>query len=174
MLLQRLEFLLPFTVKPLTQADVSAILAFQAEHPEYHRHYQVEPVTKADILADLQALPARALPEQKFYLGFYQGDELVVLVDLVLDHPQANCAWLGLIMTNAAKLRQGYATKVLTAVKQALKREGYTELLTSTALSDETAQAFLTAQNFSQGVVTKVVEPKLGQLLQVVIRSTEL
>lgn len=143
MLLQRLDFLLPYTVKRLTPADVDEILALQAKHSEYHQHYQTNPVTKADILAELETLPSKALPEQKFYLGFYAQDELVVLVDLVLDHPQANCAWLGLVMTEKTKLRQHYATKVLMALRSALKREGYKELMTSSALSDVNAQAFL-------------------------------
>ena len=40
MLLQRLDFLLPYTVKRLTSADVGEILALQAKHLEYHQHYQ--------------------------------------------------------------------------------------------------------------------------------------
>ena len=46
MLLQRLDFLLPYTVKRLTPADVDEILALQAKHSEYHQHYQTNPVTK--------------------------------------------------------------------------------------------------------------------------------
>ena len=174
MLLQRLDFLLPYTVKRLTPADVDEILALQAKHSEYHQHYQTNPVTKADILAELETLPSKALPEQKFYLGFYAQDELVVLVDLVLDHPQANCAWLGLVMTEKTKLRQHYATKVLTALRSALKREGYKELMTSSALSDVNAQAFLNVQGFEQGMVTAVYDPKLGHDIQVVLRGIEL
>lgn len=101
-------------------------------------------------------------------------DELVVLVDLVLDHPKANCAWLGLVMTEKTKLRQHYATKVLTALKAALKREGYKELLTSSALSDVNAQGFLNALGFEQGMVTWVYDPKLGHDIQVVLRGIEL
>ena len=160
MLLQRLDFLLPYTVKRLTSADVGEILALQAKHLEYHQHYQTS--------------PPKALPEQKFYLGFYVKDELVVLVDLVLDHPKANCAWLGLVMTEKTKLRQHYATKVLTALKAALKREGYKELLTSSALSDVNAQGFLNALGFEQGMVTWVYDPKLGHDIQVVLRGIEL
>lgn len=174
MLLQRLNFLLPYTVKRLTPADVDEILALQAKHSEYHQHYQTNPVTKEDILAELETLPPKALPEQKFYLGFYAQDELVVLVDLVLDHPQANCTWLGLVMTEKTKLRQHYATKVLTALRSALKREGYKELMTSSALSDVNAQAFLNAQGFEQGMVTAVYDPKLGHDIQVVLRGIEL
>lgn len=174
MLLQRLDFLLPYTVKRLTPADVDEILALQAKHSEYHQHYQTSPVTKADILAELETLPPKAVPEQKFYLGFYAQDELVVLVDLVLDHPQANCTWLGLVMTEKTKLRQHYATKVLTALRSALKREGYKELMTSSALSDVNAQAFLNAQGFEQGMVTSVYDPKLGHDIQVVLRGIEL
>lgn len=174
MLLQRLDFLLPYTVKCLTSADVDEILALQAKHLEYHQHYQTDQVTKEDILAELETLPPKALPEQKFYLGFYVKDELVVLVDLVLDHPKANCAWLGLVMTEKTKLRQHYATRVLTALRAALKREGYKELMTSSALSDVNAQAFLNAQGFEQGMVTWVYDPKLGRDIQVILRGLEL
>lgn len=148
MLLKRLELLTPYQVKVLTPADLDAIYALQKEHPAYHAQFLEHELTKEDVLADLTTLPAGVLPEQKFYLGFYEANELFLLIDLVLDYPRTQSAWLGLVIEAKAHLGQGKATKVLQILKNCLQRESYTMLFTSSLVSDKSAATFLTKQGF--------------------------
>ena len=38
--------------------------------------------------------------EDKYYLGFFAGDELVAVMDLILNYPKADIAFIGFFMMN--------------------------------------------------------------------------
>ncbi|KRL86735.1 GNAT family N-acetyltransferase [Ligilactobacillus apodemi] len=171
MLLQRLDFLLPFEVKLLTVADIDEIYALQAKHHTHHKLYLGRRVTKEDVLEDLTSLPPKAVPDQKFYLGFYQAKQLVAVVDLILDYPSSTCAWLGLIMIKKELVRQGIATKIMHALKGALKREGYQELFTLIPVDQLVAQTFFDTLDFNNGVLTSVYNPALKHEQSAKLRS---
>lgn len=163
MLLKRLELLTPYQVKLLTQAELEEIYALQKEHPAYHAQFLAHELTKADVLADLTTLPAGVSPEQKFYLGFYEADELILIVDLVLDYPKTQNAFLGLVIGAKKHLGQGKATKVMQVLRSCLKREGYTTMLASSLSTDENAKHFLKCQGFlpKQETMTVLAEKTL-------------
>lgn len=147
MLISRLAFLLPYEVKMLQASDAEAILILQKGHPNYHTYLLDHPVTKADILTDLTSLPDRSRAADKFYLGFYQDKKLIALVDIVLSFPDNLSAWLGLIMVDQALVKQGIGQTIIKALKHALKREGFKQLLAAPFL-DEAMQNFFAQAGF--------------------------
>ncbi|AKP63808.1 acetyltransferase [Levilactobacillus koreensis JCM 16448] len=84
------------TVRPLTHADDDLIYQFQAAHPDYFDHFQDHPVTRQEAIQDVTDVPLNAQADQKAYLGVFEGDELVVLVDLIIDYPLPSLVWLGM------------------------------------------------------------------------------
>lgn len=87
MLIERLNILLPYQVRRLTEEDGDEIFALQRRHPEYHALFLNHKVKKADVLSDLTSIPEGVLPENKFYLGIYDVDNLVAIADVVLNFP---------------------------------------------------------------------------------------
>ena len=71
MLIERLNILLPYQVRRLTEEDGDEIFALQRRHPEYHALFLNHKAEKADVLSDLTSIPEGVLPENKFYLGMY-------------------------------------------------------------------------------------------------------
>ena len=87
-------------------------------------------VKKADVLSDLTSIPEGVLPENKFYLGIYDVDNLVAIADVVLNFPTSKTAWLGLIMVDYDVVGQGIGGKIIEKLKQALMRERFKQLCT--------------------------------------------
>lgn len=92
MLIERLNILLPYQVRRLTEEDGDEIFALQRRHPEYHALFLNHKVKKADVLSDLTSIPEGVLPENKFYLGMYDVDNLVAIADVVLNFPTSQTA----------------------------------------------------------------------------------
>ena len=63
--------------------------------------YQYHPpfVTKQSIAADMESLPPGKSRDDKYYVGFFENNALVANMDLILDYPTEEIAWIGLLMT---------------------------------------------------------------------------
>ena len=70
-------------VRPLTPADGETILALCRGNPLFYAYNPPEP-TLEGILEDMRALPPGRRPEDKHFLGFWQGETLVAVMDLEL------------------------------------------------------------------------------------------
>jgi len=127
MLIERLNILLPYQVRRLTEEDGDEIFALQRRHPEYHALFLNHKVKKADVLSDLTSIPEGVLPENKFYLGMY---------DVV---------------------GQGIGGKIIEKLKQALMRERFKQLCTLVPIESDVgsffdAHGFLTGEEMPMGV----------------------
>lgn len=127
MLIERLNILLPYQVRRLTEEDGDEIFALQRIHPEYHALFLNHKAEKADVLSDLTSIPEGVLPENKFYLGMY---------DVV---------------------GQGIGGKIIEMLKQALMRERFKQLCTLVPIESDVgsffdAHGFLTGEEMPMGV----------------------
>lgn len=150
MLIERLNVLLPYQVRRLTEEDGDEIFALQRRHPKYHALFLNHKVKKADVLSDLTSIPEGVLPENKFYLGMYDVDNLVAIADVVLNFPTSQTAWLGLIMVDYDVVGQGIGGKIIEMLKQALMREQFEQLCTIVPTGSDVG-SFFDAHGFSTG-----------------------
>ena len=149
MLIERLNILLPYQVRRLTEEAGDEIFALQRRHPEYHALFLNHKVKKADVLSDLTSIPEGVLPENKFYLGIYDADDLVAIADVILNFPTSKTAWLGLIMVDYDVVGQGIG-KIIEKLKQALMRERFKQLCTLVPIESDVG-SFFDAHGFSTG-----------------------
>ena len=90
-----------YQVRRLTEADVEAIYQLCADNPLFYQHCPPF-VTRERIRADSRALPPGKTAADKYYLGYFQGDKLAAVLDLILDYPRAQTAFVGFFYAGAA------------------------------------------------------------------------
>ena len=75
-----------FRVRKLDKDDVELIYDLSRKN---HIFYQYHPpfVTRESILDDMVALPPEKNYDDKFYVGFFENQSLVAIMDLILDYP---------------------------------------------------------------------------------------
>lgn len=80
-----------FHVRKLDKDDVELIYNLSCKN---HIFYQYHPpfVTRESILDDMEALPPGTSYEDKFYVGFFENESLVAIMDLILDYPAKEIA----------------------------------------------------------------------------------
>ena len=83
-----------FRVRKLDKDDVELIYDLSRKN---HIFYQYHPpfVTRESILDDMVALPPEKNYDDKFYVGFFENQSLVAIMDLILDYPAKEIDFIG-------------------------------------------------------------------------------
>lgn len=116
-----------FFVRALETEDVDIIYDLCCQNKlfyEYHPPF----VTKESILDDMNALPPGKREEDKAYIGFFEGDTLVAVMDLIYGYPTEAIVWIGFFMMNTAYQKQGIGTQLIQEAAEAIKNAGYREI----------------------------------------------
>ena len=111
------------TVRKLHVTDVDLIYNLCADNQLF---YQYHPpfVTRESILQDMEALPPGKNASDKFYVGFFDGEVLVAVLDLILDYPAKGTDFIGFFMMNAGWQGRGAGSKIIQECIAYLKTTG--------------------------------------------------
>ena len=157
-----------YEVRKLSDTDVVAVYALCKENPLYYQ-YCPPFVTEDSIRADMAALPPRKTPEDKFYLGFYEGDRLIAVMDLILGFPKEETAFVGFFMVNKEYQGKGIGTTLMQEVYAYLKQCGFIFVRLGFAKGNSQSEHFWLKNGFERtgveaqndGYVVVIMEKKL-------------
>jgi len=114
-----------YTIRRLTDADVPMLYAWMLRNDQYFR-YCGGGTTPEHVRQDLTLCPPGTTPAQKYYVGFFNADTLVAVMDLIDGYPDADTAFIGFFMMNKDLQGQGTGTAIVRDVLAALRALGYT------------------------------------------------
>lgn len=107
-------------------------------------------MTRESIIEDMKALPPGKTYEDKYYIGFFEGDVLVAMMDLILGYPSDEIAFIGLFMTNVQHQNKGVGSQVIREVCDELKQLGYQKVRLGVDKGNPQSHAFWKKNGFSQ------------------------
>lgn len=114
-----------YTIRRLTDADVPMLYAWMLRNDQYFR-YCGGSTTPERVRQDLTLCPPGTTPAQKHYVGFFDADTLVAVMDLIDGYPDADTAFIGFFMMNKDLQGQGTGTAIVRDALAALRALGYT------------------------------------------------
>ena len=116
-----------YSVRKLDEYDVDIIYDMSCKNDIF---YQYHPpfVTRESILDDMAALPPGKDYDDKCYVGFFENNSLVGLMDLILDYPEKEIAFIGLFMTDTRYQNRGVGSQIISDMIPCLKSYGYQEI----------------------------------------------
>lgn len=116
-----------YIVRRLGRSDIDRIYNLSCKNEIF---YQYHPpfVTKKSILEDMEALPPKKSLEDKYYIGFFQNDFLVAIMDLILDYPTKEIAYIGLFMMHTKYQGKGIGSMIITQTADYLKVLNYKKI----------------------------------------------
>lgn len=132
-----------YSVRRLTPEDADAVLALAAGNELFYRYHPPLP-DRESILSDMAALPPGKGPEDKYFLGFLREDRLTAVMDLILDYPEADSAWVGWFILSPACQGRGVGSGILRDVEAALRAAGFRELRLAMDKGNPQSRAFWT------------------------------
>ena len=136
-----------FHVRKLDKDDVELIYNLSCKN---HIFYQYHPpfVTRESILDDMEALPPGTSYDDKFYVGFFENESLVAIMDLILDYPAKEIAFIGLFMTNIQYQHKGISSKIISEIAMYLKSLGYKKIRLGVDKGNPQSYSFWSKNNF--------------------------
>ena len=102
-----------YTVRDLLPIDAEKVYEVLRRNNIFYK-YHPPMVTINSILEDMEALPPNKGYEDKYYIGFFQDDALVAVMDLIEHYPQHGTALLGFFAMNANLQGQGIGTAIIS------------------------------------------------------------
>jgi len=137
-----------FDVRPLEHTDTEAYYRLCKGNPDYYQHLQKNLVPNS-LEKELLRLPAGKQSEDKHYLGFFKGNQLAAILDLIDGYPDKSTAFIGFFMLSTDFQGQGMGSRVIGDVTKGLKTMGYKKVRLGIAATNKNAKAFWTRNGFS-------------------------
>ena len=109
-----------YSVRKLNQADVEIIYNLSCGNHIFYLHHPPF-VTEESILEDMSALPPEKTSEDKYYIGFFDSNTLVAIMDLIVDYPTEKVAFIGLFMTDVKYQNKGVGSSIISEITAYLR-----------------------------------------------------
>lgn len=111
-----------YQVRELTESDIDAVFTLCVRNPQYYE-YCPPAISRESIQSDMKALPPNTTDEQKHYIGFYENNNLVAVMDLIEGFPNNETAFIGFFMMNAELQGMGIGTQIIQELVEELRKE---------------------------------------------------
>ena len=115
-----------YTVRALLPEDAERVLPLLRGNEIFYHYHPPEP-TLASICEDMEALPPGKTLQDKHYVGFFQDDALIAVMDLILDYPSPGTAMIGFFMVDSSCQGRGTGTQIIAQALEALAAQGMTK-----------------------------------------------
>ena len=138
-----------YIVKLLYNKDVAAVYSLCSKNTLY---YDFCPpfVTPESIKADMTALPPGKRREDKFYLGYYDNDYLIAVMDLILGYPDEETAYVGFFMTDVSVQGKGVGSAIISEMSQFICSQGYSDIQLGWVKDNPQAEHFWHKNGFKE------------------------
>lgn len=80
--------------------------------------------SEQSILRDMSIVPGKKTLEDKYYVGFYRGETLAAMMDLIDGYPEGDIAFVGFFMMDISLQGTGEGTKIISRLCAELKNQG--------------------------------------------------
>lgn len=117
-----------YRVWQMTDSDADDILTLCLQNTQYYQFCGKQP-SKELILNDLHMTPPNTSADAKSYVGFYDGDTLVAVMDLIEGYPDEETAFIGFFMMNRHLQGKQIGTGIIQEVCRSVKGFGMKRIL---------------------------------------------
>ena len=138
-----------YTVKRITESEISEVYQLCKGNRRYYRHAKIEP-TRRNLTEVITEVPEGTEPSQKYFVGFWNKDGgLVAILDIITDYKKKGDAFIGWFMVDASLQGQGIGSQIFADIRASLSAHGYGYLELGVIETNVEAAAFWTKAGFS-------------------------
>ena len=134
-------------VRSITQADISDVYALCKSNQKYYEYTNSAPTVES-LTEVISRVPEGAVPNDKYFVGFYDHQQLVSVLELITGYPESDDAFIGWFMVDGHRQRQGIGSQIFADVRAAMAGQGYDYLSLQCEKENVEAIAFWQAQGF--------------------------
>ena len=111
-----------YFVRRLTEADAEIIYDLCVLNTQFYKYsWNITPLTIELIKEDLKATPPGKSLSDKYYVGFFDGEKLIAVLDLIDGYPDDDVAYIGFFMLAKEYQGSGIGSALITELCDYLK-----------------------------------------------------
>ena len=153
-----------YTIKKLTENDVDIIFNLYKSNNRYFDYLGIVPTIES-ILEDMYSLPKGIDIKNKYFIGYFNENKLVALIDLIDGYPNEDEAYIGLFMINKNYQNQGIGTSIFNELKQSLTNQNFSKIKLAYINDNIEANNFWHKLGFMEdGKTSKLLDKDITQL----------
>ena len=154
-----------YKIKKMGEEDVSGILKLENSNPLYFLYCPPKPCRET-VLNDLKALPEGKSLEDKFYIGFFENDRLIAIMDFILSFPEKDTIFIGLFMMDSKESGKGKGSAIIAESLTAWKSEGYKKVRLAYMKGNMQSRSFWRKCGFTETGVEKENEHGIAVIME--------
>ena len=112
-----------YDVRRLNDSDADDILSLCKENAQFYLYCEAQ-ATKEQALDDMHVTPPGIDVSDKYYVGFYQEEELIAVMDLIDGYPEKGIAWIGFFMMDKNHQGKELGSAIISETVSYLKSIG--------------------------------------------------
>ena len=143
-----------YAVRPLDEQDAESVLRFCEQNAPFYRYCGMRPDLQ-QVRQDMTVCPEGVEPARKHYVGFFDGDEMVSVMDYIEDYPDPESGYIGFFMMNIRLQGRGVGSEIIAEAAEYLRSDGVKRLRLAIASDNPQANHFWKKNGFA---VVKAVD----------------
>lgn len=136
-----------YSVKRISQEDINTLLGFCKGNPLYYQHMKMQP-TIENLTESMSEVPSGKTLDDKYFVGFWENDKLIAILDLIAGFPNEETAFIGWFMMNKACQGKGLGSEIIRVIMRELKKIGFQKARLGYIKGNLEAQNFWTKNGF--------------------------
>ena len=114
-----------YSVRILEESDIEKLVEICKQNTVFYEYTEARP-TRENFLDDMKATPPGIDMQDKYYFGFFDGRELVAIMDLIDGYPAREVAYIGFFMMNPKYQGKQIGTAIIGEAVEYLRDTGKT------------------------------------------------
>lgn len=137
-----------YLVRRLSVEEAADIYKLCIGNPTYYRYIKSEP-TMENISEVFIELPPGITAEDKYFVGFYEEERLIAIMDLITRYPDKETALIGWFMMEKEFQGKGLASGIISEVLASLREYGFRKVRLGYIKGNEESRSFWTRNGFT-------------------------
>lgn len=143
------QALVDYKVRRLTIDGLQELYDFCKANKTYYRYMRMEP-TMENLSEVFSTLPPNKDIEDKFFMGIYDDERLVEILDIVRGWPKEDIAYIGWFMVNKDIQGKGIGREIIDKVIEVLRNVGFCAVMLGCIKDNVEAYRFWTKNGFEK------------------------
>jgi RimJ/RimL family protein N-acetyltransferase len=114
---------LTYHARKLKENDIQSIYHLYQGNPLYFQYCPPE-VSEEMVRDDMHALPKGKTEKDKYFVGYYEQNKLIAVMDLIADYPGMGTAFIGFFMLAEDRQGNGTGSALVNELCTYLKKSG--------------------------------------------------
>ncbi|MCQ9210571.1 GNAT family N-acetyltransferase [Granulicatella seriolae] len=113
-----------YIVKKLTQEDFELVYNLQKGNPLYFEYCPPNPSLQG-VLNDMKALPPTKEYKDKYYIGFFEEENLIAVIDLIAEFPNKDTMYIGFFMVGNEYSGKNIGSMIIKTCLKEFQAQGF-------------------------------------------------